>query len=143
MKLDPLTFSCPQCRALAGQKCRNYTGRGCAPHRERTARAWGERVPARLAEALAKTEAAAAAGLFDDLGHDRPAQTTFAGRPAAPVDALTGRRLQEAIAGWPAQALAIAIRHGKRQRWLRAPACECGACSRARADGWVDVRRER
>lgn len=36
---DPLAERCPQCHALPGQKCRNYRGVNCAPHRERGRRA--------------------------------------------------------------------------------------------------------
>lgn len=32
-----LEFACPHCKAAPGQTCRNYDGRGGAPHRERLA----------------------------------------------------------------------------------------------------------
>jgi hypothetical protein len=33
--MDPLLVECPQCYAKPGQKCKNYQGKGCAPHRNR------------------------------------------------------------------------------------------------------------
>lgn len=32
---EALAHECPQCGAPAGQKCKNYAGRGCAPHADR------------------------------------------------------------------------------------------------------------
>jgi hypothetical protein len=37
--MSPLDKPCPRCKAEAGQKCRNYLGKGCAPHRERGGKA--------------------------------------------------------------------------------------------------------
>lgn len=34
-KTNPLDFECPQCKAAPGEKCKNYRGKGMAPHRER------------------------------------------------------------------------------------------------------------
>jgi len=36
---DPLTAACPQCKAPAGERCKNYKGKGCATHRLRWAAA--------------------------------------------------------------------------------------------------------
>lgn len=36
---DALAVACPQCRAAAGEKCKNWRGSGCAPHRQRSAAA--------------------------------------------------------------------------------------------------------
>src|SRR5205085_6107667 len=33
--VNPLDRYCPTCRAMPGEGCRNYLGRGCAFHRER------------------------------------------------------------------------------------------------------------
>lgn len=33
----PLAVACPRCRAEIGARCRNYAGKGCAPHRDRVA----------------------------------------------------------------------------------------------------------
>ncbi len=31
----PLQIPCPHCKRLVGERCRNYKGQHCAPHRER------------------------------------------------------------------------------------------------------------
>lgn len=31
----PIDVWCPQCQSQPGNNCRNYKGRGCAPHRQR------------------------------------------------------------------------------------------------------------
>jgi len=36
---DPLAAACPQCKAAVGERCKNYRGTGCAPHRLRWAAA--------------------------------------------------------------------------------------------------------
>lgn len=34
--MSPIHVTCPRCKAKPGEKCRNYLGKNCAPHRERT-----------------------------------------------------------------------------------------------------------
>lgn len=33
--MNPLDYVCPSCKAPVGEKCKNYLGKGCAPHRTR------------------------------------------------------------------------------------------------------------
>ncbi len=67
--MDPLTRHCPQCHAKPGEKCRNYLGKGCAPHGKRRNMTDTEKHVAqaqRKAEAMNAKAKAEAGPLFAD-----------------------------------------------------------------------------
>jgi hypothetical protein len=37
------SVECPSCHSLPGDRCRNYRGKGCAPHRQRIEAAGADR----------------------------------------------------------------------------------------------------
>ena len=34
--MSPVHYRCPHCRAQEGQRCTNFKGQPCSPHRDRT-----------------------------------------------------------------------------------------------------------
>jgi hypothetical protein len=60
----------------------------------------------------------------------------FSAMPAVPPAPLPGRD------NWHEEARRIAKRHAARDNWLgRRWLCECGACNRARLDGFLPRQR--
>jgi hypothetical protein len=51
-----LAVECPRCHARAGAKCRNYAGRGCAPHGDRVRAARLDTAPSFMADQPARTQ---------------------------------------------------------------------------------------
>lgn len=96
---DPLTYACPQCSAPAGEKCRNYLNRRCAPHRLRV-----EAAAAAPAAGCRYAVRKRRKGLAEVLGEGGPGPDLW-----EVIDTRAGDAVCHCGDGWEDRALADAL----------------------------------